>query len=176
MSSKVQLKQEEIIAGLVESRRELLEAASALSINEWDEIFLGVWSIKDLLAHLIGWDFTNLEAAKEIFKDQLPTVFSYYDHDWQTYNAGLVARYRRDDFNELLAALEESHQKLLDFLQALPAEEFNRDRGLRSGRYKVTIAWLLQFEIYDEQRHCKQIRRFGEKKAAHRRGNCQTLS
>jgi hypothetical protein len=41
---------------------------------------------------------------------------------------------------------------------------------------KVTIAWLLRFEIYDEQRHCKQIGKFKEKKVVHRRKNCSTLS
>ncbi len=164
MSSKAQVKRDQIITGLTETRRELLEAAAMLALEAQDKVFLGVWSVKDLLAHLIGWDYTNLEAAQEILNGKLPTVLSHYDRDWQTYNAGLVTQYKRNDWGELLLALEESQRKLIDFLKGLSAEEFDRDRGLRSGRYRVTIVWLLQFEIYDEQRHCRQIRKFGEKR------------
>jgi uncharacterized damage-inducible protein DinB len=59
MRSKTQLKPDEIIASLVETRKELLAAASTLPAKDRDEIFLGVWSVKDLLAHLIGWDFSG---------------------------------------------------------------------------------------------------------------------
>lgn len=164
MSSKAEVKREQTITGLIEARKELLEAASTLSPQDQDEIFLGIWSVKDLLAHLMGWDYANLKAAQEILAGQMPTVLSHYDRDWQTYNAGLVAQYKRDDFGELLSCLEESHQELIGFLKALPAEAFDRDSGLRSRRRRVTIAWFLRFEIYDERRHCKQIEKFAEKR------------
>jgi uncharacterized damage-inducible protein DinB len=170
MRSKTQLKPDEIIASLVETRKELLAAASTLPAKDRDEIFLGVWSVKDLLAHLIGWDFTNLQAAQEILTTQLPTFFAYEDHDWKTYNARLVAQYKKNDFDELLSAIEGSHQQLIDFLRTIPAEEMDRDRGLRSGRYKVTIARLLQFEIKDEQQHCQQLQEFGQKRSAQKAG------
>ncbi len=72
MNSKAQGKKDEIISGLVETRRQILDTASSLSLAEQDEIFLGVWSVKDLLAHLVGWDFTNLEAAKAILAGKTP--------------------------------------------------------------------------------------------------------
>jgi hypothetical protein len=168
MSSKAEVKREQTITGLIEARKELLEAASTLSSQDQDEVFLGIWSVKDLLAHLIGWDYANLKAAQEILAGQSPTVMSQYDHDWQTYNAGLVAQYKRDDFSELLSCLEESHQELIGFLKTLPADAFDRDTGLRSRRRRVTIAWFLRFEIYDERRHCKQIEKFAEKKRGRR--------
>jgi hypothetical protein len=63
----------------------------------------------------------------------------------------------------MVSAVEESHRKLIDFLKGIAAEEFDRDRGLRAGRYKVTIARLMQAETTDERKHCEQIRRFGER-------------
>jgi len=50
--------------------------------------------------------------------------------------------------------------QLIAYLRAVPAAEFNRDRGLRAGRYKVTIARLLRAETDDERKHCAQIREF----------------
>lgn len=163
MSTRAEGKKNEIISGLVEARECILAAAISLPAESQDKVFLGVWCVKDLLAHLVGWDFTNIEAAKEILAGKLPSFYAQHDRGWKTYNAGLVAQYRKDDFAELLASVEESHGELVGFLRTVPAEEFDKDRGLRAGRYKVTIARLLRAEISDEQKHCVQIREFGEK-------------
>ena len=162
INTKAQVKKNEIIAGLIETRKELLKAALTLSVQDREVVFLGEWSLTDLLAHLIGWDYTNLEGIKEILTGQLPIFLSRYDHDWQTYNVSLVQQYKKRDFRELISDIRVSHQLLIMFLRALPAEEMDRDRGLRAGKYKATPAWLLQFEVYDydEKRHCKQIREF----------------
>lgn len=163
MSTKAQAKKDKIISELVEARRRILDAAASLSPTEQDEIFLGVWSVKDLLAHLVGWDFTNLEAAKAILAGQTPDFYSYHDRDWKTYNARLVAEYKRDDFADLLSSVEDSHQTLIDFLKTIPAEEFDKDRGVRFKGYKVTIARLLQVEIDDEKTHHRQIEEFRDR-------------
>lgn len=163
MSTRAQAKKDKIISGLVETRRKILDAASSLPPAEQDEIFLGIWSVKDLLAHLVGWDFTNLEAAKEILVGKTPNFYSHHDSDWKTYNARLVAEYKRDDFADLLSSVEDSHQKLIDFLKTIPAEEFDKDRGVRFGGYKVTIARLLQVEIDDEKTHLTQVEEFRDK-------------
>lgn len=160
MGAKAQVKKYEIIQGLVETRRRILDAASSLSPAKQDEVFLGVWSVKDLLAHLIGWDFTNMEAARAILAGELPPFYSYADRDWKTYNARLVAQYKRDDFADLLLAVEDSHQQLIGHLEKIPAEEFAKDRGIRYKGYKVTIARLLQAEIKDEKTHHRQIEEF----------------
>ena len=151
------LKKDKIITVLVETRQNILTEASQLSDARRGQIFLGIWSVKDLLAHLIGWDETNLEAAKSILDGKLPLFYEYRDHDWQTYNAMLVKKYKRDSFQELVAAMEQSQKKLVDFLQALPPEQFNKDFGVRFRGYKVTILRLLDAEWKDEQTHLQQI-------------------
>jgi uncharacterized damage-inducible protein DinB len=159
-----QAKKDTIISELVETRRKILDAASSLSPEEQDEIFLGIWSVKDLLAHLVGWDYANTEAAKQVLAGKLPGFYAYYDRDWKSYNARLVAQYRRDRFTELLSLVEDSHQRLIDLLETIPAEEFHKDRGVRFKGYKVTIARLLQAEIDDEKTHHTQVKEFGEGK------------
>ena len=42
-------------------RRKILDAASSPSPEQQDEVFLGIWSVKDPLAHLAGWDVTNID-------------------------------------------------------------------------------------------------------------------
>lgn len=160
MTSAAQAKKEKLIAGLADVRRRILDAASSLSPSQQDEVFLGIWSVKDLLAHLAGWDFTNMAAAKEILAGKLPSFYAYHDRDWQTYNASLVAQYKREDFRELLALVRDSHRRLMDLLESIPASELDRDRGLRFKGYKVTIWRLLQVEKDDEEEHYTQMRQF----------------
>ena len=161
--NKAQATKDEVISGLIEARACILAAASLLPADKRDQIFLGAWSVKDLLAHLVGWDFTNVEASQEILEGKLPSFYAHHDRDWKTYNASLVEQYKKDTWADMVSAVERSHRKLIDFLKGVAAEEFDRDRGLRAGRYRVTIARLMQAERTDERKHCEQIRRFGER-------------
>ena len=161
MNTKSQTSNQELLLAVIETRTAVLQAASQLSLEAQDTVFLGTWSVKDLIAHLIGWDFANLAAAKDIQAGKLPEFYAHYDKDWKTYNAALVAKYKRDDFEELLALARDSQGQLIAYLETLPAETFEKDFGVRTGRnYKVTIARLLQAELKDGQEHLKQIQDF----------------
>ncbi len=161
MSTPSQLRRKDnILATLVEARQNILAEAPTLSEAQQDEVFLGVWSVKDLLAHLIGWDETNLRAVKSVLKGCVPFFYEYHDRDWQTYNARLVKKHKKDSFSQLLAGAKGSHKKLVEFLQTIPPENFNKDFGVRFRGYKVTIQRLLEAETQDEQVHCQQINDF----------------
>ncbi|MFL5807304.1 MAG: DinB family protein [Roseiflexaceae bacterium] len=63
-----------------------------------------------------------------------------------------------DNFIEMLAAIQQSHAVLIEFVQAVPAEDIDKGYGIRSpGGRNITIEWFLQFEIEDEGRHYQQI-------------------
>ena len=160
MSTAAQEKKESIIAALIQARRKILDVAYALPPEKQDEVFLGVWSVADLLAHLIGWDYTNLEATKSILQGELPEFYSHRDRDWETYNALLIERHKEEDFTELLYSVETSQRALMGFLATVPADEFEKDRGVRYKRYEVTLARLLQAEDEDEEEHARQIKAF----------------
>jgi len=160
MSSKDEVNKEEIISSLIEVRRTILQKAAAIPAQTQDAVFLGTWSIKDLLAHLAGWDHANLLAVQEILAGQIPSFYEYYDHDWRSYNARLVDKYKRDNINELIQLVEDSHEVLIECLKGLPAEEYQKDRGLRVKGYKIIISHLLQVEIKDENEHLIQIEIF----------------
>jgi len=157
---KAQIKKEQLLADLREARANILSEASALPAKKRDYVFLGIWSLKDLLAHLAGWDYTNIEAVRSVMAGNLPSFYEYHDRDWKTYNAILVEKHRKASFKELLAEVKKSHKKLVEFLETIPPEHFNKDFGVRFRGYKVTIQRLLEAEIKDEQIHCQQITNF----------------
>jgi len=162
MSTKEQQRKDSIISALTEARRKILHVAYTLPREKQGEVFLGVWSVQDLLAHLAGWDYTNIEATKSILSGELPEFYSHHDRDWASYNAFLVERHKTEDYAELLHSVEASHRALVDLLATVPEDEFEKDRGVRYKRHKVTIARLLQAEAEDEEEHYRQIKAFAE--------------
>ena len=164
MNTKAQAKKKQLLVELQETRTGILKEAAVLSAEKQDVIFLGIWSVKDLLAHLAGWDYTNLDASKAVLAGELPSFYEHHSRDWQTYNAMLVAKYKRDSFKELLALVKISQQELFEFLQSVVPESFSKDFGVRFRGYKVTIQRLLEAEIKDEQAHCQQIKDFFKEK------------
>lgn len=157
MTMRALTAKERIIADLVEARIRIVDAAFSLSPEDRERVFLGTWSIKDLLAHLIGWDLTNLQAAEEILAGRLPGFYDRYDPDWKTYNADLVTRHKKEKFADLLATAKESHHNLIEFLRTIPADEFEKERGLHWHGHRVTLASLLEAEAQDEKTHYAQI-------------------
>ena len=158
MPTKSQLlKREQVLSNCIDIRKKLRDEILQLTSAQHEIVFLGVWSIKDLLAHIIGWDFANYAAAKSVLKGQLPTFYKYRDHDWQTYNAMLVKKYKKDSIQELLADMDDSQAKLLKQVEKIPAEDFNKDFGVRFRGYKVTIRRLIEADTKDVQIHLEQI-------------------
>lgn len=157
------LRKDQILSSLIETRQDILAEVAKLSESQQDQIFLGSWSVKDLVAHFIGWDETNLQAVKSVLKREVPAFYQYRDHDWQTYNAMLVKKHKKDSSKELLATVQNSQTNLIEFLRTVPPEDFAKDFGVRFRGYKVTIQRLLEAERDDEQTHLQQMIGFFKK-------------
>lgn len=158
MATKSQiLRKNQILSALIEVRQNILTEVSRLSDARQDQVFLGIWSIKDLLAHLAGWDHTNKTAVNEIMAGRLPTFYRHHDHDWKTYNGMLVAEYARDSSEELICLTKSAQRDLIELLETVPPEMFNKDFGVRFRGYKVTVQRLLEAELKDEQIHLQEI-------------------
>jgi len=153
-------KKERLLSDFVDVRKKILIESSRFS-PDWVEMpFVGSWAIKDLLAHLSGWDRTNLEAAKEIQEGKVPSFYAFHDRDWASYNASLVKEYKRKELVAQLSLVAKTHDELMHYLETIPAAELFMDRGIRHKGYKVIISSLLEVEKQDEGIHLKQIMEF----------------
>jgi hypothetical protein len=117
MTTKGKLTNEQVLSGLQQTRHELLQAAQAVPLDGRNTVFLGTWSLCDLLAHLVGWNFANLQAIPEVLSGRIPSFYAYHDRDWVNYNAMLVAKYKCDSFEELLGRVQDSHNQLMTALR-----------------------------------------------------------
>jgi uncharacterized damage-inducible protein DinB len=161
MSTRSQiLRKERILSDPIQIRHAILAEAAKLSDEQHNQVFLGIWSMKDLLAHLIGWDLTNRHAVRSVLDGKVPDFYKHHDRNWQSYNAILVRKHKKDSCKELLAEARESQGRLLEFLKTIPPEKYNKDFGVRFRGYKVTVQRLLEAELDDEKTHLGQITRF----------------
>lgn len=151
---------DDLLFGLKAVRESILAEALKLPADAHGRTLLGTWNVMDLLAHLAGWDNANLQACKDILDSLLPEFYEHHDHDWKLYNAMLVAIYKKPNLKEQVELARQTQKQLIDYLQALPAEDFNRDSGVRFKGVKVTIARLLQSELDDEKTHFEQVFEF----------------
>jgi hypothetical protein len=149
-----------LIDDLASARQSVLEAVRALPADHLDDPILGIWSVKDFLAHLVGWDATNLQAVHEILAGKRPEFFQHYDKDWQSYNTHLVQQYKMEPFEVLLEETAASSQRLVNYLESLPARVLVEGKaGGETGR-TVSIRSLLRAEASDEREHAVQVKAF----------------
>jgi hypothetical protein len=160
MRSTLEENKRALIILFTEGRKNLLTLAGKIPINLQDQVFLGAWSIRDILAHLIGWDYSNLEAVRAIASSRLPAFYEFIDKDWHTYNARLVDMHKKGDIPDLVQGGQASQKTLIDRLSDLSAKELYKDHGVRYRGYKVIIARLIEAETRDEIVHLEQIRSF----------------
>jgi len=134
------------------------------SLNE--ELFLkkfNLWSPRDVVAHLIGWNRYIIEGSKQIKRGELP----FYDIDpgenYSNVNAVLVREYSSRDKKELLNELKDSAQELKQFLQSLDSSEWDHDYGVRHQDSTITIRNTVDELIEDYDKHREQIEKWTEK-------------
>jgi hypothetical protein len=143
-----------------ETRLKVLASARLFPGESVQEAFVGSWGILDILAHLKGWDLTNLDAAEDILLGKVPDFYAYYDKDWTSYNAQLVTQHKQPDLEKMIEAVDESRAKMTEYLKQLSPQDLFGDHGVRRKRYKVTISRLIEADTKDVLEHLDQIRQF----------------
>jgi hypothetical protein len=143
-----------------ETRAKVLASARLFPGESVQEAFVGSWGILDILAHLKGWDLTNLDAAEDILLGKVPDFYAYYDKDWASYNAKLVAQHKQPDLEKMIEAVDESRAEMAEYLKQLSPQDLFGDHGVRRKRYKVTIGRLIESDTKDVLEHLDQIREF----------------
>ena len=153
----------DLIDSFVRMREALLRAADGVPAELRTKPFVGQWNLMDLLAHLVGWDYTNVNAIEELKAGSMPAFYSQYDPGWATYNRQLVERYGAGDWQALRAAIDQSQEAVVGMMRLLTPEELAREvldpRRARGGR-PVSIAGIFRAAITDERQHVNQIRTF----------------
>lgn len=149
---------EALIAEFDRVRDEFVSAVALVPPELRDVPFVGVWDVRDVIAHTVGWDYTNIEALPDFRAGRLPAFFARYDADWAAINAALVARYRFDDWDALLASLRTSQRAFTDAMRSLTGDEL--DTTASWGKRRISLRGMMHAVSRDESQHVAQVRAF----------------
>ena len=158
LNTKSQIEIEALLSEFNRVRGELIEAVSSVPADLRDEPFIGTWDVKDVVAHTVGWDYTNIEALPDFREGRLPAFFARYDPDWAGINACLVARYRNQDWEALMTSLRESQRVFVEAMRGLTDADLG-NVVLWEGRH-VSLRGMMRAVSRDESEHVAQIHAF----------------
>jgi hypothetical protein len=85
---------------------------------------VGDWSVKDLLAHVTTWEEEALKYLPLVLAGGRPPRYSTRYGSLDAFNALMTAQKRALSLAEVLAQAASTHQRLLDYLDSVPAEPF----------------------------------------------------
>ncbi|GAB4423748.1 MAG: hypothetical protein Kow0031_02400 [Anaerolineae bacterium] len=144
----------EIVSYLNFGRNCLLESIEGLSRREMTEIpVYPEWTIKDVLAHIIGWDRRVIAILPLIVNDRAGEVPGV---DVADHNARSVAAGRQKSLPELLAEIRQTHQEIMTMISGLEHREIDR-RHERNGRVITIRSYIIQIMVDHERQHAAEI-------------------
>jgi hypothetical protein len=130
-----------------------------LSLSESDFLSpMDDWSPRDVVAHLVGWNWQMIEASTSIMAGETPAYYADAPNDYKNINAAYVERYASRSRTELVGVLESSMQDFASFVMALPPHELDADHGVLHYRgHPATVAGIINSLKGDYEHHTRQV-------------------
>lgn len=92
---------------------------------------VGDWSVKDVLAHVTTWEEEALRHLPHILEGSRPPQYSVKYGGIDAFNAQMTAQKRDLPLAEVLRQLDATHQRLIDYIQHAPDEQFTKETRFR---------------------------------------------
>lgn len=91
----------------------------------------GDWSVKDILAHVTTWEQEAIKYLPLILEGGRPPRYSTKYGGIDAFNAQMAERKRSLSLSEVLSQLDETHRRLIDYVQTVPEEHFTQETRFR---------------------------------------------
>ena len=119
---------EELLNQAAREYKAFHESLQGLNEEQLQEAWLGTWSVKDIVAHIVGWQAELAPALERLARGErpLPEGVSYEDVD--AWNAKFAAARRDAGAADLLLELDKTHERFLRLADAIPEARFAPER------------------------------------------------
>ncbi len=91
----------------------------------------GDWSVKDILAHVSWWEEELIKHLPLILQGERPPRYSVLYGGIDAFNAQMTEKWRGLPISEVRKRLDETHHRLVAYLQSLPEEQLSSETRLR---------------------------------------------
>jgi hypothetical protein len=87
--------------------------------------------VKDILTHITSWEEETLKHLPSILQDTRPPRYSALYGGIDAYNALMTEKKRDLSFSEAIRQLDETHLRLIEYVQSAPEEQLTTDTRFR---------------------------------------------
>jgi hypothetical protein len=91
---------------------------------------MGEWSIKDILAHVSIWEEEALTHLPVVIAGGTPPRYATYG-GIDAFNARMVEQRRSLSLSDVRRQLDDTHRRLIAFIQRAPADQFSSETRAR---------------------------------------------
>jgi len=91
----------------------------------------GDWSVKDILAHVNWWEEEALKYLPHILQGGRPPRYSILYGGIDAFNAQMTEQKRGLTLSEVRNQLDETHLRLIEYIQSAPEEQFKSETRFR---------------------------------------------
>ena len=104
----------------------LLESYVGLSDYEMTKATVpGDWTVKDIIAHVTWWEEEALTHLPTILAGGKPQRYSDLYGGIDAFNALMIEQKKNASLSEVLRFRDETHHRLIDFLNTVPEDQFS---------------------------------------------------
>jgi len=116
------------------------------------------WSVRDITAHVTWWEEEALKHLPLILDGGKPPRYSVTYGGIDAFNAKMTEQKRNLSLSEVLRQRDDTHRRLIDYVQRAPEEQFTRETRFRR---------RLRLDTYSHYpKHTEAIRKWREQRAA----------
>lgn len=141
---------ESLLNAAAREYRALHEAIHGLNEDHMTEVWLGTWSIREIVAHMAGWHREMAPALERLARGERPVPEGVSYEDVDAWNAKFASAGRSTPVADLLLELDKTHEFFIQAAAKVPAERF------QPGKTAYKIVDLNSAHHYRE--HGDQIR------------------
>ncbi len=91
----------------------------------------GDWSVKDIIAHVTWWEEEALRHLPLIIAGGRPPRYSVVYGGIDAFNAMMTERKRDVSLSHVLMQQDDTHRRLIEFIQSVPEHQFTRETRFR---------------------------------------------
>jgi len=115
------------------------------------------WSIKDIIVHVTSWEEESLKHLPLILAGGKTPRYSVMYGGIDAFNAQTTERKRNLSLSEVLRQRDDTHRRLIAFIQSVPEDQFVRETRFRR---------RLRLDTYNHySEHAKAIRTWKERQS-----------
>lgn len=148
---------EELIQRYEKSRAVML---AQLEKIDQDRKIYPLWTVREILAHLSGWDDATISFIRTILEGGQPGL-TLAAQGIDVYNAESVSTRDGLDYDHIYHEYLETRRVLLDLMRQIPEEQVTQPYVLPWGGYG-TLVDMVKIFVPHEEEHAEDIRRLIE--------------